>query len=77
MAETIYNIQFLLELEAFILGGGIPMRKELSLRSLVYLRQDFENGDVSKIMPSIFNCQFYNDTDLLVAAFNFANIFKE
>lgn len=71
LAQGLYNLQFTLDPEMIVIGGGVSalpgLAEELEKRVLSYLAK----FGVKDFTPQVVPCQFRNDANLIGAAVNF------
>lgn len=68
LAKGIYNIQALLDLEKYVVGGGISTQPLLCNLLQEEVQKLFsQNTDDTMHMPQIAACRYYNDANLLGA----------
>lgn len=71
LAKAIYNLQFTIDPEAIIIGGGVSENK-IFLKSLNQNIADLvEKVSGVKLIPKIIPTKFHNDSNLIGAAYNF------
>ncbi|WP_334333077.1 ROK family protein [Companilactobacillus sp. HBUAS59544] len=73
LAQAIYNLQFITDPQAIIIGGGVS-------RSSIFMRHLTETVDAYvdslgniPIRPKVLASKFHNDANLIGAAYNFYN----
>lgn len=69
LALGIYNLQYIIDPELIILGGGISNNKELIPNIERHLSLIMNNGQRSPLFPKLTTCQFRNDANLIGAAY--------
>ena len=67
LSAYIYNIQAVLDVEAFAIGGGISVQPKLMEYLIEAVSAKFEELPVRIKKPEIYNCEFYNDANLIGA----------
>lgn len=71
LAKAIYNLQFIIDPEAIIIGGGVSENK-IFLKNLNQTIRDLvQRVDDIKLIPKLIPAQFHNDSNLIGAAYNF------
>ncbi len=69
MAKGIYNIQYILDPEKILIGGGISARKDFIDRLNKYL--ELMKNKESTLDIKVEKCEFDNDANLIGALYNF------
>ena len=67
LARAIYDIQYIFDPEAFLLGGAIRARADLIPNIEKHLDNILRDAKVARIRPHILACQHGNDANLLGA----------
>lgn len=67
LARAIYDIQYIFDPEAFLLGGAISARADLIPNIEKHLDNILRDAKVARIRPHILACQHGNDANLLGA----------
>lgn len=67
LARAIYDIQYIFDPEAFLLGGAISARADLIPNIEKHLDNILRDAKVARIRPHILVCQHGNDANLLGA----------
>jgi len=71
IAETLYNIQVIIDPDTVVLGGGISNREKLPEELSNRLFKLLEKIDIQSAAPKIVNAKFKNDANLIGAVINF------
>ncbi len=69
LAKGIYNIQYILDPEKILIGGGISARKDFIDRLNQYL--ELMKNEESTLDIKVEKCKFDNDANLIGALYNF------
>lgn len=69
LAKGIYNIQYILDPEKILIGGGISARKDFIDRLNKYL--ELMKNEESTLDIKVEKCKFDNDANLIGALYNF------
>lgn len=69
LAKGIYNIQYILDPEKILIGGGISARKDFINRLNQYL--ELIKNEESTLDIKVEKCEFANDANLIGALYNF------
>ena len=69
LAKGIYNIQYILDPEKILIGGGISARKDFINRLNQYL--ELMKNEESTLDIKVEKCEFANDANLIGALYNF------
>ena len=69
MAKGIYNIQYILDPEKILIGGGISIRNDFIERVNQYL--ELMKNEESTLDITVEKCKFANDANLIGALYNF------
>lgn len=70
LARAIYDIQYIFDPEAFLIGGAISARADLIPGIEQHIDRIIHNARVARIRPTIIACQHGNDANLLGAVAN-------
>ncbi|MQS96849.1 ROK family protein [Companilactobacillus halodurans] len=71
LAKVIYNLQFVIDPEAIVIGGGVSENQyfldtlESTIKNLV------ENIEDIKLIPHLIPAKYHNDSNLIGAAYNY------
>lgn len=76
IAETLYNIQVIIDPDYVVLGGGISNRISLSNEISDRLDLLLNEIDIASAKPKIVNAQFKNDANLLGAVINYKKTYN-
>lgn len=68
IALGIYNIQYILDPEVIIIGGGISKNTELIPQVQIKLKEIMSFGQRSPLTPELRVCEFGNDANLIGAS---------
>lgn len=71
IAEGLYNLQVAFDFDAFIFGGGISARADLSKEIRKRLAKLLADNVTDNIMPVVKSCKFHNDANLYGAVVSF------
>ena len=71
LAIGIHNIQYYIDPEKIILGGGISQREDLIKEINNRLRIVYKKLSIDEIFPNLDTCTFNNDANLLGAVYNY------
>ena len=71
LARAIFNLQYALDPEIILLGGGISQADFLIPKLQAALQVVYDQVEIATIMPKIAVCQFQNDANLIGAAADF------
>ncbi len=71
LARAIFNLQYALDPEIILLGGGISQADFLIPKLQAALQVVYDKVGISTIMPQIAVCEFQNDANLIGAAADF------
>lgn len=71
LASSMYDLQVSFDFDAFILGGGVSARAEISSEVAKRLKQKLADFGLTRIMPEVMTCQYHNSANLYGAALNF------
>ncbi|SJZ76612.1 ROK family protein [Pilibacter termitis] len=71
LARAIFNLQYALDPEIVLLGGGISQADFLIPKLQEALKNVYDKVEIGTIMPKIAVCQFQNDANLIGAAADF------
>lgn len=71
LATAIFNLQYALDPEIILLGGGISQADFLIPKLQVALQVIYDEVGIGTIIPEIRVCQFQNDANLIGAAADF------
>lgn len=71
LAVGIYNLQFIYDPQAIIIGGGISKREDLIENIHLELNKIFNATNSGKNITIIKNCEFTEDANLIGALYNF------
>ena len=69
LAKGIYNIQYILDPEKILIGGGISIRNDFIQRINQYL--ELMKNEESTLDINVEKCKFGNDANLIGALYNF------
>lgn len=73
LAQAIYNLQFITDPQAIIIGGGVS-RSSIFMKHLTETVDDYLDSLGSiPIRPKVLASKFHNDANLIGAAYNFYN----
>lgn len=70
LARAIYDIQYIFDPEAFLLGGAISSRKDLIPGIEAHIERILDEAEVASIRPKLLPCQHGNDANLLGAVYH-------
>jgi glucokinase len=73
LAIGIHNIQYYMDPEKIIIGGGISQRNDLIDEINSRLRIIYSQFGIDEIFPKLDTCTFNNDANLLGAVFKYIN----
>lgn len=73
LARTIYNLQFVVDPEAVIIGGGVSANNQFVQKLNSEIQNLVKDIDDIKIAPKVIAAEFHNDANLIGAAYNFFN----
>ncbi|WEV51211.1 ROK family protein [Lactobacillus sp. ESL0731] len=71
LASSMYDLQVSFDFDAFLLGGGVSARSEISAEIAQRLKQKLTEFGMARIMPQVMTCQYHNSANLYGAALNF------
>ncbi|GFH43413.1 N-acetylmannosamine kinase [Lactococcus hodotermopsidis] len=71
LARAIFNLQYALDPEIVLLGGGISQADFLIPKLQAALQVVYDKVEIATIMPKIAICHFQNDANLIGAAADF------
>ncbi|HKL42440.1 MAG TPA: ROK family protein [Clostridia bacterium] len=71
LAIGIHNIQYYIDPEKIIVGGGISQRANLIKEINYRLRIIYKRLGIDEIFPNLDTCTFHNDANLLGAVYNY------
>ncbi|GFH40788.1 ROK family protein [Lactococcus insecticola] len=71
LARAIFNLQYALDPEIVLLGGGISQADFLIPKLQKALEKVYQQVEIATIMPKIAVCHFQNDANLIGAAADF------
>jgi len=71
LAIGIHNIQYYIDPEKIIIGGGISQREDLIEEVNSRLKIIYKKLSIDELFPIIDTCTFNNDANLLGAVYNF------
>lgn len=71
LAQAIYNLQYIFDSEAVILGGGVSQADFLVPNIEKALQEILKQVDIAPFMPTIRTCQYHNDANLIGAMEDF------
>ena len=76
LARAIYDIQYIFDPEAFLLGGAISSRSDLIPGIESHLDRIMKEAAVARICPKILPCRHGNDANLLGAVCHFRSVHR-
>ena len=76
LALGIYNLQYILDPQVIVLGGGITARLDLTARIDSALQEIMHYGQRAPLTPIIRTATYGNDANLLGAAYYFTEKFE-
>ncbi|MDY4696351.1 ROK family protein [Selenomonas montiformis] len=76
LARAIYDIQYIFDPEAFLLGGAISSRSDLIPGIESHLDRIMKEAAVARIRPKILPCLHGNDANLLGAVCHFRSVHR-
>ncbi|MGO2763619.1 MAG: ROK family protein, partial [Pseudolactococcus laudensis] len=71
LARAIFNLQYALDPEIILLGGGISQADFLIPKLQAALQVVYDKVGIATMMPKIAVCEFQNDANLIGAAADF------
>ncbi|GAX46436.1 ROK family protein [Pseudolactococcus reticulitermitis] len=71
LARAIFNLQYALDPEIVLIGGGISQADFLIPKLQAALQVVYDKVEIATIMPKIAVCEFQNDANLIGAAADF------
>lgn len=77
LAKTIFNLQYSLDPEVFVLGGGVSNDNQLLPGVQAAVSEVMEQVKIGQVKPQVKLCAFRSDANLIGAAVNYQQTFKE
>ncbi|WP_206911441.1 ROK family protein [Enterococcus sp. DIV0840] len=71
LTQGLFSIQFSLDPEMIVLGGGVSAKKGLIDEINQRMKEKLDHFDLHDFIPKIVTCEFKNDANLIGAAANF------
>ena len=71
LAKAIYNLQFIIDPEAIVIGGGVSENKVFLDNLNFEIKRLVAGLDGIKMIPKIIPAKYHNDSNLIGAAYNF------
>lgn len=71
LARAIFNLQYALDPEVVILGGGLSQADFLLPKLQIALQTIYDQVGIATIMPKLATCHFQNDANLIGAVADF------
>lgn len=69
LALGCYNLQYILDPEVILIGGGISQKPDLIAHINRHLTKIMSYGQRSPLTPNVQTCDFYNDANLIGLAY--------
>ncbi|MBO0465959.1 ROK family protein [Enterococcus plantarum] len=76
VTQGLFSIQFSLDPEMIVLGGGVSAKKGLLEEINRRMKEKLAHFELNDFIPQIVTCQYKNDANLIGAAANFIAIQK-
>lgn len=76
LTQGLFSIQFSLDPEMIVLGGGVSAKKGLLPEINRRMKEKLTHFELNDFIPQIVTCQYENDANLIGAAANFLTIKK-
>ena len=73
LARAIYNLQFVVDPEAVIIGGGVSANSNFIQKLDTEIKNLVKGVDDIKIVPTLIAAEYHNDANLIGSAYNFFN----
>ncbi|WP_338216774.1 ROK family protein [Companilactobacillus muriivasis] len=73
LARAIYNLQFVVDPEAVIIGGGVSANNGFIQKLDDEIKNLVKDVDDIKIVPTLMAAEYHNDANLIGSAYNFFN----
>jgi len=73
LARAIYNLQFVVDPEAVIIGGGVSANNDFIQKLDDEIKNLVKDVDDIKIVPTLMAAEYHNDANLIGSAYNFFN----
>lgn len=73
LARAIYNLNFVIDPEVFVIGGGISANQQFVDQLQESIEDLVENIDDVKVVPKLIAAKYHNDANLIGAAYNYYN----
>ncbi|MBC2291591.1 ROK family protein, partial [Listeria welshimeri] len=67
LARSIFNLQYALDPEMVVIGGGVSERPDFITELNNYVDQVKASVPIATIRPNVVSCQFGNDANLIGA----------
>lgn len=71
LAKSIYNLQFVIDPEVFIIGGGVSSNEKFVNHLRATIHKLVTEIDGMKVEPKILAAKYHNDANLIGAAYNY------
>jgi len=71
LARAIYNLQFVVDPEAVIIGGGVSANNDFIQKLDDEIKNLVKDVDDIKIVPTLMAAEYHNDANLIGSAYNF------
>ncbi|MHC5226718.1 ROK family protein [Enterococcus sp. LJL99] len=71
LAQGLFNIQFSLDPEIIVLGGGVSAKEDLLVKVNEKMKEKLQHFKLNDFVPEIVVCEHRNDANLIGAAANF------